>query len=299
MKQQKHEISILIPTFNTDCSELIRSLHRLAEKAEGTVYEIVVAEDGSTNQTSISLNEETAATLPHCRHLKRKENVGRAAIRNALAREAQYEWLLFVDSDMTVTDEEFINRYLNQEDCDVVDGGISIGGNPEELKGNLRYLYEKAAEQDHTAEKRSQQPYQHLHTANLMIRRETILDCPFDERFRRYGYEDVMLGKQLRQRKATIKHIDNPMGFCTFEDNPHFVEKTEEGLRTLYDFRRELKGYSGLLTLVDNIHLGIVKWMLKTVFKVVKIPLRRNLCGGSPKIKLFRIYKLGYYLCLK
>ena len=299
MKRQKHDISILIPTFNTDCSQLIRSLHRLAERADEAVYEIVVAEDGSTDPEAIRLNEETTTALPHCRHLTRAENVGRAAIRNVLAREARYEWLLFVDSDMTVTNDDFISRYLEQEDCDVVDGGVSIGGNPDELKGNLRYLYEKAAEQAHTAEQRSKQPYQHLHTANLMIRRATMLECPFDERFRRYGYEDVMLGKQLRQRKATIRRIDNPLGFCTFEDNAHFVEKTEEGLRTLHQFRKELKGYSGLLTLADNIHLGIVKWLLKTAFRLVKSVLRRNLCGRHPLVRLFKIYKLGYYLSLE
>jgi glycosyltransferase involved in cell wall biosynthesis len=262
-------------------------------------YEIIVAEDGSTDPKSVGQNEATTSDLPHCRYMKRAENVGRAAIRNVLARDARYEWLLFIDSDMTVTNETFLARYLEYAEGDVVDGGVSIGGNPDELRGNLRYLYEKAAEQAHTAEHRSKQPYQHLHTANLMIRRQTMLDCPFDERFRRYGYEDVMLGKQLRQRKAIVRHIDNPLGFCTFEDNPHFMEKTEEGLRTLYAFRHDLKGYSGLLTLVDNIHIGIVKWLLKTVFRLVKYPLRRNLCGSHPKVRLFRIYKLGYYLNLK
>ena len=299
---KKHELSILIPTYNYDCGLLVSSLQRLAEQTVGTVYEIIVAEDGSTDQAMVSRNEATVTALPHCRHLKRTENVGRAAIRNVLAREAQYEWLLFIDSDMTVTDEQFLERYVNVDDnlndniSMVIDGGVSIGGNPDELKGNLRYLYEKAAEQEHTAEQRQKRPYQHIHTANLMVSREVMMNCPFDERFRRYGYEDVLLGKQLRQQGVRILHIDNPLSFCTFEDNRNFVEKTEEGLQTLYEFREDLRGYSGLLTLVDGIHVKGVKWLLRLLFKVFKHPMRHNLCGNHPRLNVFKLYKLGYYL---
>lgn len=299
---KKHELSILIPTYNNDCSQLVSSLQRLAEQTVGTVYEIIVAEDGSTDQATVSRNEATVTALPHCRHLKRTVNVGRAAIRNVLAREAQYEWLLFVDSDMTVTDEQFLERYVNVDDnlndniSMVIDGGVSIGGNPDELKGNLRYLYEKAAEQEHTAEQRQKRPYQHIHTANLMVSREVMMNCPFDERLRRYGYEDVLLGKQLRQQGVHILHIDNPLSFCTFEDNRSFVEKTEEGLQTLYEFREYLRGYSGLLTLVDGIHVKGVKWLLRLLFRVFKRPMRHNLCGNHPRLNVFKLYKLGYYL---
>ena len=316
---KKHELSILIPTYNNDCSLLVSSLQRLAEQAVGTVYEIIVAEDGSTDQATVSRNEAAVTALPHCRHLKRTENVGRAAIRNMLAREAQYEWLLFVDSDMTVTDELFLERYFNVDvdvnvspnlnpnnpnhpnpspPIKVIDGGVSIGGNPDELKGNLRYLYEKTAEQEHTAEQRQKRPYQHIHTANLMVSREVMMNCPFDERFHRYGYEDVLLGKQLRQQGVRILHIDNPLSFCTFEDNRSFVEKTEEGLQTLYEFREDLRGYSGLLTLVDGIHVKGVKWLLRLLFKVFKRPMRHNLCGNHPRLNVFKLYKLGYYLTI-
>ena len=288
-------ISVLIPTFNQPCLELVSQLQAQLEQA-AVAYEIIVADDGSTDERTVEANLGIA-TLVHCQYIIRKENAGRAAIRNFLAQEAQYDLLLFIDSDMSLVDDQYIRRYL-AADCDsVLDGGVRIVGDEDEWRGNLRYLYEKAEEPHHTAPERQRTPYQHLHTANLLIRRELMLKYPFDERFRHYGYEDVLLGKTLRRHRVAIKHIDNPLGFSTFEANADFVAKTEEGLRTLYEFREDLRGYSRLLTLVSGIHIPLVKSMIRWMHRLAGPAVRRNLCSTHPRLFLFKLYKLGYYLC--
>ena len=288
-------ISVLIPTFNQPCLELVSQLQTQLEQA-AVPYEIIVADDGSTDERTVEANLGIA-TLVHCQYIVRKENAGRAAIRNFLAQEAQYDLLLFIDSDMSLVDDQYIRRYL-AADCDsVLDGGVRIVGDEDEWRGNLRYLYEKAEEPHHTAPERQRTPYQHLHTANLLIRRELMLKYPFDERFRHYGYEDVLLGKTLRRHRVAIKHIDNPLGFSTFETNADFVAKTEEGLRTLYEFREDLRGYSRLLTLVSGIHIPLVKSMIRWMHHLAGPAVRRNLCSTHPRLFLFKLYKLGYYLC--
>lgn len=288
-------ISVLIPTYNQPCLELVSQLQAQLEQA-AVPYEIIVADDGSTDERTVEANLGIA-TLVHCQYIIRKENAGRAVIRNFLAQEAQYDLLLFIDSDMSLVDDQYIRRYL-AADCDtVVDGGVRIVGDEDEWRGNLRYLYEKAEEPHHTAPERQRTPYQHLHTANLLIRRELMLKYPFDERFRHYGYEDVLLGKTLRRHRVAIKHIDNPLGFSTFETNADFVAKTEEGLRTLYEFREDLRGYSRLLTLVSGIHIPLVKSMIRWMHRLAGPAVRRNLCSTHPRLFLFKLYKLGYYLC--
>lgn len=297
----KKSVSILIPVYNGICTELVHELAHQAEVIEGLDYEIIVADDGSTDETAITVNRAIDA-LPHCRYIVRNVNVGRAAIRNFMAGEAQYEWLLFIDCDMTVHSAEFLMRYLvgdSAQSADVVDGGVSIGGDGRLLHDNLRYRYEKAAENEHTAVMRQKQPYHHLHTANLMIRRSVMKECPFDERFRHYGYEDVLLGKRLKAMGYTISHIDNPLGFDTFESNGDFVSKTEEALRTLHTFSSDLRGYSGLLTVAEGIHVPIVKTLLVAAFRLCGPLVRRNLCGKHPILGLFKPYKLGYYLKLR
>ena len=290
-------LSILIPTFNDLCINLVEGLRLQAEET-GITYEILVADDGSTDEDVVRQNN-AISQWPYCQYLRHTNNIGRAAIRNLLVRTAQHEWLLFIDSDMTLFRPNFLARYLLADDVDVIDGGVVIGGDAEALRGNLRYRYEKSAEHEHTVEKRQQNPYRDFHTANFLIRRELMLSHPFDERFRHYGYEDVIFGKQLRAAHIAITHIDNPMGFCTFESNPDFVSKTEEGLHTLLLFRNELRGYSRLLTLVDSIHIPLILSLIRLFHRLFGSLIRRNLCGPHPNLQLFKLYKFGYYLSHK
>ena len=281
------ELSILIPTFNDPCSTLVRNLQQQAEEL-GITYEILVADDGSTQQNILAENRSINA-LPHCQLIERKVNAGRASIRNFLAQQARYAWLLFIDSDMVVCRNDYLRKYASCEETSIVDGGVVIGPCK---RGNLRSLYEKAAESKHTKEEREKSPYHDFHTANFMIRRTLMLDHPFDERFRNYGYEDVLFGKALEQAAIPILHIDNPMSFEIFEENEHFVSKTEEGLRTLYQFRHELKGYSRLLDRVQHLSPTPIRWWHK-LFGSIE---RRNLTGKHPSLWVFNIYKIGYFL---
>ena len=291
-----NELSILVPTYNCVCVELVRRLHQQAMNI-GIDFEIIVADDGSTDTSTVEANR-AMSDIAHCRFIERTENSGRAAIRNFLAREASHPYLLYIDSDMTVINDDFISRYLACLPAQVVDGGVAIVADSEEQKQLLRYLYEKAEEPRHTATERQKTPYQHLHTANLLIARELILQHPFDERLRHYGYEDVLLGKTLQRNRIRILHIDNPLGFCTFESNADFVAKTEEGLRTLYQFRSDLRGYSRLLTLVSGIHISAILWLMRLWHRMFGAIERRNLCGSRPYLLVFKLYRLGYYLSL-
>ena len=168
-----NELSILIPTCNCVCVELVRRLHQQA-MATGIDFEIIVADDGSVDVSTIQANR-AIATLPHCQFIERSENSGRAAIRNFLARKATYAYLLYIDSDMTVVSDDFVSRYLACLPAQVVDGGVTIMADSDEQKQLLRYRYEKAEEPHHTATERQKTPYQHLHTANLLIQSPGIL----------------------------------------------------------------------------------------------------------------------------
>ena len=114
-------LSILIPTYNNVCIELVRSLQAqasLLSSPSDFKYEILVADDGSTDKATIE-NNRIINTLPHCRYIEREKNVGRSAIRNFLAKEAQYPWLLFIDSDLHIDNPLFIENY-SQAEGDVV-----------------------------------------------------------------------------------------------------------------------------------------------------------------------------------
>jgi glycosyltransferase, group 2 family protein len=220
--------------------------------------------------------------------------VGRSAIRNFLVSQAKGDRLLFIDGDLSLNNPSFIRNYL-QTEGDVVVGGIAIGGNPDQWKGNLRYRYERQCEAINTVESRQSQPYQHLAT-NLLVHRSVLGEKPYDENISHYGYEDVLLGKRFQQQKVAIKHIENPVLFCDFEDNASYLAKTEEALRTLFAFRKELKGYSRLLDKAEQIERLHLSPLFVTAYKLFNEPIKNCLLGNKPKVFWFNIYKLLYYL---
>lgn len=295
-KQDCRQLSILIPAYNHVCAGLVAELQKQAE-ALGISYEIIVADDGSPDAVKTDANR-AISDIPHCTYIVRKENVGRAAIRNFLSKRATFGRLLFLDCDIALPDGHFIERYMQADDCDVVDGGVCIDGDADKLKGNIRFIYERASEPHHTAAERAKNPYRSFRTTNFMIRRETMLANQFDERFRYYGYEDVLFGKRLRENGYGISHIDNPVAIRDFEANGIFMAKTEEGLRTLHHFRDELRGYSRLLDTADRLGRMIPARLIRLWHRLFGGMERRNLTGARPKLCLFDIYRLGYYLSL-
>lgn len=284
-------LSILIPAHNYVCVGMVSTLQQQAATA-GISYEILVADDGSTDQSAVSANRPIN-DLPHCRFIERPRNVGRAAIRNFLALQAQYDYLLFLDCDMEVANPQFILRYATATGNEVVDGGISIGGNAAELRHNIRYLYEHQAAPRHTAGERQKNPYRSFRTTNFMIARQLMLFIPFDERFLHYGYEDVLFGKQLQRHGVTISHIDNPTVLTDFESNEVFVSKTEEAMRTLHLFSDELRGYSSLLDLTDR----LPRLPFRLLYRLIGTVCRNRLIR-RPSVPLFSLYRLTYFMSL-
>ncbi|MBQ8656755.1 MAG: glycosyltransferase family 2 protein [Prevotella sp.] len=290
--EAKQGISVLIPVYNSCCVGQVERLSQLCAAA-GVDYEIIVADDGSADPTM----NAAVDGLPHCRLVTKRENTGSAATRNLLAQEAQHDWLLFVDADVEITRDDFVERYLTcisrsgeTDDTDVVNGGISVGGyHPD----NLRWKYEKQAEPAHDAPHRQQRSYSEFRSTNFVIRRSVMLRCPFDERFKASGYEDVYFGRTLREAHVKVTHIDNPVTMTSYEDNERFMQKTERNLRTLARFSHELRDDSGIIRCSRWL---VPRCLWRTLFRLIQSPLRRQLCGPSPSVAGYHLYRVGFYI---
>lgn len=304
-------LSILIPTYNHVCTELVESLQAQASSLPNLEYEILVADDGSTDEYTIEENR-IINQLDNCRYIERETNVGRAAIRNFLAQQAKHSWLLFIDSNMDVILSEYLSNYLNQikennadfEDSIHIKYGVIYGGyqikrddeTKERLKNNLRYIFESRGTQNGDYRERQANPYRDFHTSNFIVQRSIILKHPLDERFYHYGYEDVLWGKTLKDNHILIKHIDNPLGYEHFIGNMSFVSKTEESLRTLYQFREELEGYSKIIDYAQRLKRWHLSHLCQKLFPLFSLPIKARLTGNKPSILWFNIYKLLYYI---
>lgn len=293
-----HELSILIPTRNDVCFPQVKTLQQLASRIDGLQYEILVADDASDNQEVLRQNAQIN-NLEHCSLLLHSENAGRAANRNYLAKQAQFEWLLFLDCNVKIPDEQFVLKYLASDHADVVNGGIFAEDDKALSRHNLRYQYEKKIEPDHRAEQRRSKPYQSFRTSNYMIRREVMIHHPLDETVPGYGYEDVLFGKTLCENGIPIDHIDNPVVMTHFETNENYVAKVEEAMRTLFALRHELSGYSPLLKAVDTLQKKHLTTLYRQFFHANAQRIRNNLVGKTPSIRWLNLYKLGYYLTIE
>lgn len=307
-------LSILIPTYNHVCTELVESLQAQASSLPNLEYEILVADDGSTDEYTIEENR-IINQLDNCRYIERETNVGRAVIRNFLAQQAKHPWLLFIDSNMDVILSEYLSYYLNQikennadfEDSIHIKYGVIYGGyqikrddeTKERLKNNLRYIFESRCTQNGDYRERQANPYRDFHTSNFIVQRNIILKYPLDERFYHYGYEDVLWGKTLKDNHILIKHIDNPLEYDHFIGNMSFVSKTEESLRTLYQFREELEGYSKIIDYAQRLKRWHLSHLCQKLFPLFSLPIKARLTGNKPSILWFNIYKLLYYIHLE
>lgn len=337
----KEGLSILIPLYNQVGVALAMALSKQVEQcakeekkknegkgnANDTIslgFEIIFADDGSADATARQRNA-IIAQLPYCQYIERPKNVGRSAIRNFLAHTAHYSHLIFLDGDVAIKRDNFVQTYLaHRNDADVIIGTLhfsrmqvacdtaeDIIGHTKRAKeetkkttepvlydDNLKYRYEQQFLAKHPVKKRMQQPYASFRTTNFMVRRDLLLAYPFDETFHEYGYEDTLFGKQLKEHGATLIHLDNAATIADYEDNATFVAKTEESLRTLAAHAHQLQGYSTLLHTANKLKCLHLLPLIAFVFELFKGLLHKNLCSNSPSVFLFNVYKLGYFVSL-
>lgn len=295
-------LSILLPTYNCHCTDLVEKLQRQCEAVPGLRYEIIVADDGSPRTEFVRQNR-AIERLRNVQYIIRRTNVGRSRIRNYLVSQTQNEWVVFIDGDLTLDNPSFIQNYLDAEG-DIVVGGISIISEEgrvksEEFNGSsLRYRYEKASEERHNAKNRQTREYQSFRTTNFMARRSIMTECPFDESVTHYGYEDVLLGKLFKERGYRIEHIDNPILLDNFESNGVYLRKMEESCRTLLELKDQLQGYSTLLAYAGKLQRRHLLWAFNAFFILAEKAMKHNLLGNNPSVFVFNMYKLGYYVHL-
>lgn len=287
-------ISILIPIFNHDSSRLIRVLCRQAEGL-GIDWELIAMEDGSTGLTAP--NRLACKEYDHATYIYNKENVGRAAIRNRLARAARGEWLVFLDCDSAVGDTRFLSHYAEAlrkaGPSDILCGGRTYRNAefyPSECR--LHWLVGSHREPCVSASK----PVRNFTSNNFAVRRDFFLANPFDETIRTYGHEDTLFGFQASREGARYVYVNAPVIHDSLDSNADFLSKTEQGVRNLAAIERRL-----LPDEVDRIPLLRAKnrlltlgllGVLRTLAPVLLPLLKRLLLSPLRSLKAFDLYKI-------
>ncbi|MEE0997685.1 MAG: glycosyltransferase family 2 protein [Paludibacteraceae bacterium] len=292
-------LSICIPVYNWDVTKLVTELHRQAENAQFNV-EILVFDDKS--EIEFRNINSSISSLESVVYKEFEENVGRSKIRNALVEAAKSQYVLLMDCDAEVTSCDFIEKYAEAADFDVVVGGTAYHTNPPEPQYILRWKYGTEREM-RSAETRQKSPNSSFTPFNFMIRKEIFSILNFDENICGYGHEDTLFGWNLKQKSIEVKHIDNPLIHIGLDKTDVFLSKTEESVRNIKLISDNLNDRNfdddvALLRCLRRIEKYKIKQIVKISLNLLYPFLLKNLKSDKPNIRCFDLFKLKHLLSL-
>lgn len=295
-------ISILIPVYNYSIQKLVHDLHAQALRLP-CAFEILIADDCS--QTNFVEHNKGITSLSGVSFFELSTNVGRAKIRNYLAQQAQYPYLLYMDCDAEIMNDAFLAKYIDMcKGAVVVCGGTAYDTVQPQSEFLLRWRYGNQREQT-LAELRNLRPNASFSTFNFLISKSILTHIPFNEGIREYGHEDTLLGFDLQKHAYTIFHINNQLIHKGLDENAVFVEKTKRAVEGLYNLLQNPKIDRAFFNDISlaRIYNTICKYRLRKLVKLLYAIsskfIESWLHKGTAPMWIFDLYKLGYLCSLK
>lgn len=219
--------SVVIPTYNRRpiLEKCLRALEHQQLRTDSIVtgYEVVLVDDGSTDGT-LEWLESHKSEFPHVRSLSQNHQ-GPAAARNLGVEQAQGDTIIFIDSDLVVT-EQFLQAHADA----LVKG--------EQALGSDRIFTYGAVINTCNFDNPTSEPYKitdfsaaYFATGNVAIDRKWLEKTGlFDTRFQLYGWEDLELGVRLKQLGLKLIKCPEAVGYhwhppFALEQIPNLIEK--------------------------------------------------------------------------
>ncbi|MGA7936532.1 MAG: glycosyltransferase [Kovacikia sp.] len=218
--------SVVIPTYNRKpilekCLKALEAQRFNPALIAG--YEVVVVDDGSTDGT-VAWLQAVASEFPHVR-LIQQDHQGPAAARNLGVEKAAGDTIIFIDSDLVVT-ERFLQSHAE-----------ALRQGEEALGSDRLFTYGRVINtcnfENPTAEpfKVTDFSQAFFATGNVAIARIWLEQAGlFDRRFQLYGWEDLELGVRLKQLGLTLIKCPEAVGYhwhppFTLDQIPNLIEK--------------------------------------------------------------------------
>jgi len=280
-------LSILVPTYNFDIRDLVKALHNQCKKA-GIDFEILCHDDGSTDD-STSINK-SVSQLENVVWVENKVNRGRAAIRNQMANQVKFPYLLFLDCDSKIVRDEYIEAYIEQipTSAVLVGGRVYLEEKPSLPELHLHWLYGR---------RREQGKHIGFHSNNFLISKASFHQTNFDESIKDYGHEDTLFGFELERQGIPVEYLDNPTLHLGLEDAPIFLQKQEAAINNLINLEVYQPGIRTRLRSTAKFLSALgLNGILVKVFRSKRDFLRKKLFGPHPSLFILDLYKIGYYL---
>ena len=292
----KRAISILIPTYNYNVYPLVAELHQQA-LVNDLLVEILVFDDGSPQAPE---ENEAINGLSMARYQKLEKNLGRSGIRNLLAKTAQHEFLLFLDADTAIIREDFLVSYLEavKAESQIIYGGITYQQEPPLANERLRWVYGNKREALPVAERRKQ-PHLRFLTLNFLIRKNVFEKLRFNEDIPNLRHEDTLFAMDAEKNGIDVAHIDNPVMHLGLESSEVFLRKSREACDALLLLVRDkliAPEQTALSRVAQKYSQSVLGKLAVWIYDRFGSAMERHLLSASPSLRVFDLYRLGYYL---
>jgi glycosyltransferase involved in cell wall biosynthesis len=292
-------ISVCIPVYNFDVSDLIESLIAQGEKLD-VPFEIIAIDDCSSEHFKM----KNAVACSKVKYIQLEGNIGRSKIRNLFLDYVSFENLLFLDCDSYIIQNSFLENYINKilkTNYKVVFGGRIYPEKCPSKNQKLSWEYGSKIESKN-AEIRKKTPNKSFMTNNFLIKKDVLNKIKFDEKLTRYGHEDTLFGFELMLNSIEINHIENPILNGEIETNDVYLSKTEEGILNLSFILKNISNQEkfiqnvSLLDYYSKIKKKKLLWLFKFLFFFSENTIRMMLRKGIVNLKVFNFYKLGFFI---
>ncbi len=201
-------ISVIIPTYNRKpiLEKCLRALEKQRLIQPIDKYEVVLVDDGSTDGTPLWINQ-TKQQFPHVR-LIQQDHGGPAAARNCGVKASLGDLIIFIDSDLVVTESFLISHVRaitkfwhrrNDRRCFTYGSVINTAN------------FENPTSESHKLQDNS---WAYFATGNVAIDKQVLLQSGlFDTSFYLYGWEDLELGERLRNMGVKLIKCPKAVGY--------------------------------------------------------------------------------------
>jgi GT2 family glycosyltransferase len=270
------EFSVVIPTYNR-ADVLRRCLAALAVQEDAGDYEVLVVDDGSTDETPrvvSALLEEYPVRL----HYLYQENRKQGAARNLGVRQARAERILFLGDDIVPAPNLLAeHRKSHARWCDEPARSrtavIGYTTWPDEFPTTrfLAYIGEQGWQFGFSLiDDPDNVPFNYFYTSNLSLSRRFFLEAGgFDEDFREYGWEDIELSVRLEKRGMRLVYAPEATGFHYHPiDIAGFIERQLKVGSSAWNFYRKHPEMESFLSIdriprfraSDHIRMRLLTW---------------------------------------
>lgn len=248
------KVSVVIPAFNA-AQTVINSIESVLNQTV-PVYEIIVVDDGSSDDTLFILESYKNRNNIQCMKILSQTNGGPAKARNKGVELALGNWIAFLDSDdawLPIKNERQLELLAKLDNCSILGTAFYDSRKTQNLiAGHTTVSFKKLLFKNYFL------------TSTVMVKKDLFKTFVFDESRDQIGTEDYKLWLQILNKNVGIVLND---GLVIYADNQNIFNRNALSANIFKMQRGQLKVFRFLF---DSKMINVFLYFIVVVYSIIK-----------------------------